>query len=141
MSNLDQDFDCCMLGNVRRAARAVSRRYDRIARQLDLTGAQFSVIALIQGHPGKTAGELSEMTFIERTALVRNLALLEKREIVVGKTAAGSVRKEYSLTDAGEALYEAAVPMWAQAQRDLAEVLGEEDFLQTIEKLKRLSKV
>ncbi|NVK35529.1 MAG: winged helix-turn-helix transcriptional regulator [Rhodobacteraceae bacterium] len=141
MSEIDQDFGYCMLGNVRRASRAVSRRYDAMARQLDMTGAQFSIIALIHATPGKTAGELSDMTFIERSALVRNLALLEKRNLVVGVSEKGSSRKEYRLTDVGVSLYERAVPVWKQAQRELAEVLGESDFLETVEKLKRLSKV
>ena len=138
---IEDDFSFCMLGNVRRAARAVSRRYDREARKIGMTAAQFSALPLIREGKGKTTGELAELGSMERTTLVRNIALLQRKELVSASAAGRSKGKTYELTPKGEALLEQAMPMWRKAQADLAAELGIDTFHQIIKSLQILSKV
>jgi DNA-binding MarR family transcriptional regulator len=137
----DDDFSLCMLNNARRAARAVSRRYDRLVRSFGLKAAQFSVLILVRENPGKTTGELAEVFSIERTTLVRNLALLEKNGLVAGQSAGGGRGRTYILTEAGHDLLEQALPVWRKAQADMEAELGTERFHTTVSVLQRLSKV
>jgi DNA-binding MarR family transcriptional regulator len=135
------DFSLCMLANVRRAARAVSRRYDREARKLGMTAAQFSALTHIREGKGRTTGELAELGSMDRTTLVRNIALLQKKGLVRVLEADRGNGKVYELTTKGEKLVEEALPFWRKAQADLAEEMGVEAFHDTIKSLKVLSKV
>lgn len=137
----EDDFSLCMLNNARRAARAVSRRYDRLVRSFGLKAAQFSVMILVREHPGKTTGELADVFSIERTTLVRNLALLEKNGLVLGQPAGGGRGRTYILTEAGADMLEQALPIWRKAQADMEAELGTEQFHTTVNVLQRLSKV
>lgn len=138
---IKDDFSLCMLANVRRAARAVSRRYDREARKLGMTAAQFSALTHIREGKGRTTGELAELGSMDRTTLVRNIALLQKKGLVRVLEADRGNGKVYELTDKGETLVEEALPFWRKAQADLAEEMGVEAFRDTIKSLKILSKV
>jgi DNA-binding MarR family transcriptional regulator len=75
----DDDFSLCVLTNARKAARAVSRYYDQMARKAGFTSGQFSVLVTVREHDGATTAELAERLSMERTTLVRNVALLEKK--------------------------------------------------------------
>ncbi len=135
------DFSLCMLNNVRRAARAVSRRYERLVRHFGLKAAQFSVLVLVRENPGRNAGQLAERFSIDRTTLVRNLALLEKNGLIKGDASQAERGRAFELTKDGRELLEAAIPVWRKAQADLEAELGTDEFHQTISALQRLSKV
>ncbi|PVB60530.1 MarR family winged helix-turn-helix transcriptional regulator [Labrenzia sp. 011] len=135
------DLSLCVLDNARKAARAVSRHYDRLARRTGITAAQFSVLAAIARTDRGNTGELAERLSMERTTLVRNAALLERKGLVRASVAEEARGKCYRLTERGAALLEEAMPLWRQAQNDVKEHLGGEEFLRTISALKRLSQI
>ncbi|WP_428688230.1 MarR family winged helix-turn-helix transcriptional regulator [Roseibium sp.] len=138
---IEDDFSLCVLDNARKAARAVSRYYDRLARQVGLTAGQFSVLAAVRRACEETTGELAERLSMDRTTLVRNVALLERKGLVVSSLSRNGKGKHYRLTERGKELLEEALPLWRQAQEDVKRHLGEEDFSRTINALKRLSKL
>ncbi|MBO6509140.1 MAG: winged helix-turn-helix transcriptional regulator [Roseibium sp.] len=133
------DFTLCVLNNARKAARAVSRHYDRLARQVGMTAGQFSVLVAIRQTNREMTGELAERLSMDRTTLVRNIALLERDGLVSSVMSEDGRGKCYQLTDKGTQLLEDALPLWRQAQGDVMEHLGEENFLKTISALKKLS--
>jgi len=135
------DLSLCVLDNARKAARAVSRHYDRLARTVGMTAAQFSVLAAIQRTEERTTGELADRLSMDRTTLVRNIALLEKNGLVTSSVARDARGKSYRLTEQGDALLEKALPLWRQAQSDVKAHLGDGEFLKTINALKRLSQL
>ncbi|GAA0777325.1 MarR family transcriptional regulator [Roseibium denhamense] len=141
MSAEDDDFSLCVLNNARKAARAVSRYYDRLARQAGFTAGQFSVLVAIQAEDDQTIADLVERLSMERTTLVRNLALVERKGMVLSNQREGERGKRYRLSSGGEALLEKAVPLWRQAQDDMKRHLGDEDFFKAVNLLQRLSKV
>ncbi|MHA7773767.1 MarR family winged helix-turn-helix transcriptional regulator [Roseibium sp. M-1] len=135
----EDDFSLCVLDNARKAARAVSRHYDRLARKVGMTAGQFSVLVSVRKGGNTTTAGLAERLSMERTTLVRNIALLERKGLVVSEPAAAGRGKQYVLTPAGAALLDKAIPLWRQAQADVQTHLGGDEFLQTINALKKLS--
>ncbi|WP_422375427.1 MarR family winged helix-turn-helix transcriptional regulator [Roseibium sp.] len=137
----EDDFSLCVLDNARKAARAVSRHYDRLARQVGMTAGQFSVLVAIRQTRQETTGELASRLSMERTTLVRNIALLERKGFVTAGPLREGRGKTYLLTERGARLLEEALPLWRKAQGDVRELLGTEDFYKTIDTLKRLSEL
>ena len=137
----DDDFSLCVLANSRRAARAVSRYYNRLARQVGMTSGQFSVLVAIRQARDKTTGELADRLSMDRTTLVRNVALLERDGLVVSAPARDGKAKCYRVTDRGENLLQEALPLWRKAQNDVKTLLGNDDFFRTINSLKKLSEL
>ena len=137
----EDDFSLCVLDNARKAARAVSRHYDRLARKVGMTAGQFSVLVAIRQARDESTGELAERLSMDRTTLVRNIALLERKGFVVSAQALNARGKRYALTREGAALLERAMPLWRKAQNDVEAFLGSEEFLKTIRALRRLSQL
>jgi DNA-binding MarR family transcriptional regulator len=137
----EDDFSLCVLDNARKAARAVSRHYDRLARQAGMTAGQFSVLVAVHRGDGETTGALADRLSMERTTLVRNIALLERKGLVTSGTSGGERGKRYVLSGDGARLLSDALPLWRQAQSDVMRHLGDDEFLRTISALKRLSEL
>ncbi|MEP3046496.1 MAG: MarR family transcriptional regulator [Roseibium sp.] len=137
----DDDFSLCVLTNVRKSARAVSRYYDQMARKAGFTAGQFSVLVTVREHDGLTTAELAERLSMERTTLVRNVALLEKKGLLVSQSVRDTRGKSYRVTSEGTAILERALPLWRVAQNHVKAHLGEEDFFLAVNVLKRLSQL
>jgi DNA-binding MarR family transcriptional regulator len=119
--------DCagCVCSNIRRAARAVTRHYQRHMRGTGLRGTQFSIlVALINAGPSPI-GRLANRLGVERTTLTRNLAPLEKKHWVkISGEADGRVRF-VAITAKGRSMAETALPAWRAAQASVGPKLKE----------------
>jgi hypothetical protein len=73
--DLSECRDCLCLAS-RRAAREITRSFDRLLRPHGLRVTQFSILVMLMRGP-LTIGELAEKLGVERTTLSRNLALIE----------------------------------------------------------------
>jgi DNA-binding MarR family transcriptional regulator len=108
-------------------------------RPLGLKLPQFGILGAI-GH-GSTASEtvLAERLGLERTTLVRNLKLLPQNGWIEPVSGEGrGVR--HRLTPAGQALLEAAIPLWQQAQSRLEGKLTETDAEEARKAMRALRK-
>ncbi len=137
----EDDFSLCVLNNARKAARAVSRHYDQLARTVGMTAGQFSVLVAIRQTDEVMTGALADRLSMDRTTLVRNVALLDRKGLVKSSMADGGRGKCYRLTARGERLLEEALPLWRTAQNDVRTLLGGDEFLRTINSLKKLSEL
>src|SRR5690606_38557823 len=63
------DFAQCMVSSSRRAARAVTRRYDAYLRPHGVTAAQLSLLGGMRATPGATVSALAEARGFDRTTL------------------------------------------------------------------------
>ena len=133
------DFTQCMVSNSRMAARAITRRYDAYLRPHGVTATQLSLLGSIRMLPGSTVSQLAEARGFERTTLTRNLDKLEQMGLVA--SAAHGRGRVPALTRQGEALIAELLPLWRRAQADLRTELSTETFDDSINMLKRLSKV
>jgi DNA-binding MarR family transcriptional regulator len=120
----------CNCFSLRRAARAVSQLYDDALRPSGLRGTQFTLLTLIAGHGVLSVNELAEASGTDRTTLTRNLALLERDDLVQIGSDAGDARvRQVSLTAAGKIRITNALPLWQRAQARLQAQVGPESLL------------
>lgn len=116
--------DCLCLG-LKRAARAVARRYDEAMRPLSLNSGQFSILTSIAGLQPASMQALAEHLTMDRTTLTAALKPMERRALVEVVVAALDARgREVSLTPAGHALLVRAMPVWQSLQKQLAAEIG-----------------
>ncbi|WP_300158924.1 MarR family winged helix-turn-helix transcriptional regulator [Solidesulfovibrio sp.] len=115
----------CHCANLRRAARTLTRRYDAALAPAGLGVAQYSLLRALSRLEPATAGSLGEALDLDRTTLVRNVALLARRGLLAASADAADRRvRLLGLTPAGRQTLEAAAPLWEAAQRRLEEDLG-----------------
>ena len=135
------DFSQCMVGNTRKAARAVTRRYDAYLRPYGMTSTQFSLLGGVGMMPGATVSEIAEERGFDRTTLTRNLDRLEAMGLVQSRHREHSNARLPQLTAKGHALVDQLVPLWRKAQADLGAELGSAGFTDALGALERLSKL
>lgn len=123
----------CVSTNLRMAARATSRLYEKALAPLELTVAQYGILSGIARSGEVATMELASQLCLERTTLYRALAVLERRALVAPRPGQGR-EQILSLTPAGLELREAALPRWRKVQQMLVEEFGEnwEEFLNQI---------
>src|ERR1700676_3519395 len=111
-------FECgdCLCLASRRAARALTRAFDRELRPHRIRITQFSILTNLTLRGPLPIGELAEFLGVERTTLTRNLALIERAgwvEIRAGEDARSRV---VAVTKKGRNAIAAALPAWRKAQ-------------------------
>lgn len=113
----------CLNYRLRRAARMTAKAYDDSLRPSGIRNTQFTLVAALQ-HMGETSiGALSEILATDSTTLTRNLDILVRRGFVEDVKAEDGRVRVARLTPAGETVYEAALPLWRQAQSRLLTAL------------------
>jgi DNA-binding MarR family transcriptional regulator len=115
----------CLCLASRRAARALTRAYDRRLRSEGIRATQLSVLVMLALRGPTRIGALADALGLERTTLTRNLALLEKRKWVKIRPGEDSRARIAQLTAIGRRKAEVAVPAWREAQAAAIAVLGE----------------
>src|SRR5947209_17992365 len=74
--------DACLCLHLRRAARAVARRFDAAFRPLGLTSGQFSLLMSLNRKEPPAMGSIAALLAMDRTTLTANLKPLERRGLV-----------------------------------------------------------
>lgn len=124
MKNLSTPILPCMCANVRRAARALTQRYDEALRPLGLTVTQFSILQAVSLIGEPTQGELGELLAMDSTTLTRTLAIMTRNGWIGKHYGADRRERRLRLTRAGEAEFNRAAPSWRNTQEALREQLG-----------------
>ena len=130
----------CACQQVRMAARAVTRAYDRALRPSGLRSTQFTILVAASVAGGIPLHRLAKILGLERTTLTRNLAAIERKGLIKVAEIDGRTRNVIILP-AGEALLTQALLLWDQAQERLREKLGEERWLTLRDSLGDLAKL
>lgn len=116
-------MDCFAFAS-RRTARAVTNYLNALLKPLDLTTAQFGLMAALAKEPGRTLREISTSLLLDESTMTRNLAVLERRGLVEAEGGRGRAGKRVSLTGEGRALLVRASHAWGVANARLAEAVG-----------------
>jgi DNA-binding MarR family transcriptional regulator len=113
---------------LRRAARAVSRRYDEALAPLALNNGQFSMLVLLAGLGPVRIQKVAETLAMDRTTVTAALKPLQRRKLVRVHVAEDDARaREVVLTPAGAALLSEAMPLWRVQQERLKKMLSVKD--------------
>ncbi|MCR9213222.1 MAG: MarR family winged helix-turn-helix transcriptional regulator [Proteobacteria bacterium] len=126
-SKLDKlQVSTCICGNLRKTTRVVTQFYDTALKPVGIKPGQFTVLAALSIHGQMRITELAKLLEIDRTTMIRNVRLLEKKELVQTAT---DDRTSYSvlvLTRAGKERLEKALPHWQKAQAQIKNYLGQD---------------
>jgi len=120
-------FECsaCLCLASRRAARAVTRAFDRELRPYGIRATQFSMLVMLMLRGPLAIGELAESLGVERTTLTRNLALTEREGWVAIRPGDDARSRIVAATKKGRAAVTAALPAWRQAQLAATAAIGD----------------
>ncbi|WP_323794619.1 MarR family winged helix-turn-helix transcriptional regulator [Nisaea sp.] len=129
----------CLMLNSRRAARSITRRYNRLAKEHGLQATQLGLLFAIAGGGFSSISELAERTAIERSAMTRNLQALRKKGLIQAENEGRGRSQRVSLTEEGERHVEEFIPVWFEAHDKVRVELGEEKWNQVQEALKILA--
>lgn len=114
----------CLCFASRRAARRITRAFDRQLRPHGLRITQFSILVMLILAGPLTIGELADRLSIERTTLSRNLALMESAAWITSRPGDDARARLVSVTRKGRAVVSASLGAWRRAQAAVAAIIG-----------------
>jgi DNA-binding MarR family transcriptional regulator len=116
----------CTCANLRRAARAATRFYNRQLKTDEIEITQFTLLMALDRTGEIPQGELGRLLALDSTTLTRMLEPLKKRGWVQAKEGDDRRLRIFSLTAAGRAKYQHSLPHWKRAQDKMQRALGEQ---------------
>ncbi|WP_339856507.1 MarR family winged helix-turn-helix transcriptional regulator [uncultured Nisaea sp.] len=131
----------CLMVKSRRAARSITRRYNKLARTYDLQATQIGLLFAISAGGFDSISELAERTVIERSAMTRNLQALRKKGLISSDSEGRGRSQRVALTEEGERRVEEFIPVWFEAHDKVRAELGEEKWNQVQDALKILAEL
>lgn len=115
----------CLCLTSRRAARTMTRAFDRQLRPYGIRATQFTILAMLELRGPTPIGTLAESLGMERTTLTRNLALLEAKRWVDIRADKDDARARIVATaPKGRAMVATALPAWQKAQAAASAEIG-----------------
>jgi DNA-binding MarR family transcriptional regulator len=120
------DEVACVCANARRAALALTARYDQALAAHGLKVTQLSLLHAVARREAPNLSELAAATGLDRSTLGRNLRVLERMGVVALGPGDDLRDRRVGLTDAGRARLREATRTWRRVQDDLRAALGED---------------
>ena len=109
---------------IRVAERVATRYYNARFKSVGLTAVQFGLLVGIETSETPMVAELAEQSSADPSTLARNLQLLERDGLVIGKGGRGRFGKRFTLTKKGRRSLTAAFKLWERACQDLVAEIG-----------------
>jgi DNA-binding MarR family transcriptional regulator len=120
----------CTCANLRRAARAVTRAYNRELQSEGIEITQFTLLMALNEVGEISQGQLGEILALDSTSLTRMLKLLKEHGWVQVDEGDDRRVRIFHLTKAGREKYQHCLPRWKRAQERLTKDLGEKAMSQ-----------
>jgi DNA-binding MarR family transcriptional regulator len=115
----------CACANLRRAARAVTRLYNRELLSDGIEITQFTLMMALNQVGEISQGELGELLALDSTSLTRMLKLLKEHGWVQAKEGDDRRLRLFRLTKGGREKFRQCVPQWKHAEEQLRAALGD----------------
>lgn len=120
--------DCCLCLHVKRAARALARRFDDALRPVGLTNGQFSLLMSLNRPEPPGIASVANLLAMDRTTLTAALKPLERRGLItIAQDPRDRRGRRLSLTAEGTTLLAAATPIWEITHKEVEGLLEEGD--------------
>lgn len=129
----------CACANLRRAARAVSRLYNRELRSGQIEITQFTLLMTLDRAGDVSQGRLGKLLALDSTSLTRMLQLLKNKGWISDEVAEDRRIRMIGLTAAGRAKLKKSMPHWKRAQGRLEQAIGEPAMVQMKAILERVA--
>lgn len=125
----------CLCLASRRAARAITRAFDRELRAHGLRATQFTLLAVLALKGPQSIGALAGVLGADRTTVTRNLAVVEEASLVSIQPGEDARSRIVAITDKGRSALTGAFATWRRVQSALTDSIGD----QAADSLRRLS--
>lgn len=114
----------CACASLRRAARAVTRLYEKNMKDTGLTPTQFTLLQALELRGPTPQGRLGDVLALDSTTLTRTLRPLARRAFI--EQTSGKDRREiqWALTPTGRRRFAGALPAWRRSQTSMRGRLG-----------------
>lgn len=128
----------CVCGALRIVTRAVTQVYDDAVRPAGLRITQYSLLSGIDKMGPVSAGALVGALHADQTTLARALKLLREDGLIRRAPDAKKRAKLIELTPRGRRKLNEARKLWAEGQRSVVDMIGEEEWRDVRRRLDRL---
>lgn len=118
----------CIDFNLRKVTRTVNQFYDSKIRKSGVTVTQHTLLTIIKMTQPITITKLSDIAVMDRTTLARNLKLLEKKCLVKINPGQDRRKRLIGLTEAGQNTLKKSFPLWKNAQTELLDGFGSNNW-------------
>lgn len=121
-----QFMECasCLCLASRRAARGITRAFDRQLRPHGIRATQFSLLVVLELKGPQSIGDLAQSLGADRTTLTRNLAVIEKQGLIQVRPGDDARARIVAITPKGRRTLTRALPSWHEAQSELTSSIG-----------------
>ena len=125
----DTSISPCICAALRKASRAVTKKYDEYLKPSGLRITQYSMLANIQRNQGITITELGNIMVMDQTTVTRNLQLLGNLGYIsIAVTSEDQRVKSIRISKQGQQKFKAAEPLWNEAQQEMQREVGQLGF-------------
>jgi DNA-binding MarR family transcriptional regulator len=118
----------CTCFNLRKAARAVTQRFDEALKPSGLLATQFTILTAVAIAGAGTMTELAQILVMDRTTLTRNLKPLEREGLISIEPGQDKRVRIICLTAKGQNALAQALPLWKQVQNSVQQGLGQDKW-------------
>ena len=119
----------CICQALRRVTRKVTQRYAAALKPVNLTAGQFTILAALSREKPIKLSTLADEIGMDRTTLTKDLAPLERRNLVSSIPNATDRRvRDLELSGEGKQLLRQAHPLWEAAQNSALKKIRDADW-------------
>lgn len=113
---------------IRKTSHAVTRLYNDTLKPTGLRVTQFATLATLQALGPSDVKSLADALGVDRTTLVRNLRLLEDKNLVEIVSGPDRRQRIVTLTPHGTRALQTALPLWETVQSKMIESIGQKEW-------------
>ncbi|MDV6378894.1 MarR family winged helix-turn-helix transcriptional regulator [Sporosarcina sp. GW1-11] len=145
-SNLDQNqadhiIQVCACANLRTVTGSLTQLYNKLLKPTGLKITQYYMLGNIYTSPNLSISKLGEIMLLDQTTVTRNLNILKDSGYVKVKRAEYDSRtKVVTITELGYEKLNHATPIWMQVQEQIEGSIGNEEYMNLLNKLGELQK-
>lgn len=118
----------CTCFNLRKATRVVTQFFDQRLQASGLLVNQFTLLAALAQSGSPTMKTLAQILVMDRTTLTRNLKPLQRQGLIAIEPGHDQRERIVTLTPAGQVALAKALPLWKDAQQQVVEGLGKDQW-------------
>ncbi|WP_417317612.1 MarR family winged helix-turn-helix transcriptional regulator [Emcibacter sp.] len=118
---------CACLG-LRKASRAVTRRFDTILDPSSLRSTQVVILLELADKGTMTLSQLADSLFMEKSSMSRMVKAMADRGYISIQYSGGKRYASYTLEAEGLEAIRNVVPYWMEAQEEFMQALGDKNW-------------
>ena len=130
----------CASINLRNAARAVTRHYDRSLSAAGVTAVQLPLLAAICYGANASIATLAHVLDLERSTISRDVDVLVQRGLIQRKGGEDKRITALHLTPKGHNVLAKAFAAWNRAHEEVVDAFGEEELQSLLTRARRLGR-